>query len=182
MLRRMLTALGCASLLAGCQATPLPPPMDLVSQVDLERFMGPWYVIAHIPTFLEKNAYNAVEAYELARDGSVATTFTFREGGFEGEAKRYTPTGYPSPQDKNALWGMQFIWPIKADYRIVHLTPDYRVTVIAREARDYVWIMARTPQIPEAQYQDLVQRIAAWGYDVNQLRRVPQRWEAETKS
>jgi apolipoprotein D and lipocalin family protein len=153
--------------------------METVPNVDLERFMGDWYVVAHIPTFLERDAYNAVESYRLSPDGTVATTFSFREGGFDGEEKRYRPTGFVSDKSTNAVWGMQFIWPIKADYRIVHLTPDYGVTVIARQKRDYVWVMARTPEIPEAEYDDLVRRIAAWGYDTSALRRVPQRWEAK---
>jgi len=168
-------ALGSLGLLLGCQSAPLPP-MQIVPQVDIPRFMGDWYVIANIPTFLERNVYNAVESYRLDPDGSIATTFTFREGGFDGPEKRMTPRGFVGEHPSNAIWGMQFIWPIKADYRIVHLTPDYGVTVIAREKRDYVWIMARTPQIPATQYDEVVRQIAAWGYDISQMRRVPQRW------
>ncbi|MGQ9830492.1 MAG: lipocalin family protein [Thermochromatium sp.] len=114
-------------------------------------------------------AWNAVESYRLAEDGTVATTFTFREGGADGELRRMTPTGYIVDTASNAVWGMQFIWPIKADFR----------TVIARQRRDYVWVMARTPQIPEAQYEEIVKHIAAWGYDVARLRRVPQHWGTE---
>ena len=157
-----------AGMLAGCQTTSLPP-MEPVAQVDLERFMGDWYVIAHIPTFPERNAWNAVESYRLNPDGSVATTFTFREGGFDGKLRRMTPTGFVVDQTGNAVWGMQFIWPIKADYRITYLSEDYGVTVIARQKRDYVWVMARAPR-----YRAIEARIAAWGYDVTKLRRVPQ--------
>ena len=172
---RRLVALLCAGLLAGCKTASLPP-LEQVSRVDLARFMGDWYVIAHIPTWPERNAWNAVESYRLNRDGTVATTFTFREGGPDGPLRRMTPKGYVLDTASNAVWGMQFIWPIQADYRIAFLSEDYGLTVIARQKRDYVWIMARTPQIPEAQYQDIVARIASWGYDVSKLRRVPQEW------
>jgi apolipoprotein D and lipocalin family protein len=169
--------LGGLGLLVGCQSAPLPP-LQIVPQVEIPRFMGDWYVIASIPTFLERDVYNAVESYRLDPDGSIATTFTFREGGFDGPERRMTPRGFVDEHPSNAIWGMQFIWPIKADYRIVYLTPDYSVTVIAREKRDYVWIMARTPQMPAAQYEEVVRRVAAWGYDIGQMRRVPQRWAA----
>ncbi len=171
---RRLFALLCGGFLAGCQSAPLPP-MATVPQVDLNRFMGDWYVIAHIPTFPERNAYDAIESYRLNADGAVATTFSFREGGFDGEAKRMQPTGFVSDRSSNAVWEMQFIWPFKADYRIVYLRPDYGVTIIARQKRDYVWIMARSPHIGDAEYGQLVDRIATWGYDPRQLRRVPQR-------
>jgi apolipoprotein D and lipocalin family protein len=162
-------------VLAGCQTSPFPP-ITTVPQVNLERFMGDWYVIANIPTFIEKGAYNAVESYRLAGDGTIETTFTFRKDGFDGESKRYTPTGYVLDRQSNAVWGMQFMWPIKADYRIVYLAPDYSLTVIGREARDYVWIMAREPKIPEATYQGIVALLAREGYDVSRIRKVPQRW------
>ena len=164
-------------LLAGCQSTQ-HPPLALAPSVDLARFMGDWYVIANIPTFIEKGAHNAVESYRLAADGTIETTFTFRAGGFDGEPKRYTPRGFIQDRTSNAVWGMQFIWPVKADYRIAYLSPDNTQTVIGREKRDYVWIMARTPQIPEPDYQRILQFVATQGYDVGQIRRVPQRWES----
>jgi apolipoprotein D and lipocalin family protein len=162
-----------ALLLAGCQS---PAPMPTVERVDLARFMGDWYVIASIPTFIERDAYNAVESYRLEADGTIATTFTFRAGAFDGEEKRYTPRGFVLEPSSNARWGMQFVWPIKADFRIVYLAPDYSQTVIAREKRDYVWIMARTPQIPEADYRRLVALAVSLGYDAAKIRKVPQRW------
>jgi apolipoprotein D and lipocalin family protein len=162
-----------ALLIAGCQS---PAPMPTVERVDLARFMGDWYVIASIPTFIERDAYNAVESYRLKADGTIATTFTFRAGAFDGEEKRYTPRGFVLEPSSNARWGMQFVWPIKADFRIVYLAPDYSQTVVAREKRDYVWIMARTPQIPEADYQRLVALAVSLGYDAARIRKVPQRW------
>jgi apolipoprotein D and lipocalin family protein len=169
----ILTAL----ILCGCQSTQ-HPPLAHVPHVDLARFMGDWYVIASIPTFIEEGAYNAVESYRLAADGTIETTFTFRDGSFDGKTKRYTPRGFVRDTGSNAVWGMQFVWPVKADYRIVYLTPDYGQTVIGREKRDYVWIMARTPQLDEADYQHILQFVGAQGYDVSRIRMVPQRWES----
>lgn len=160
--------------LTACSSTH--PPMKTVTFVDLDRFMGDWYVIASIPTFIEKNAYNAIESYRLDKKGNIATTFTFREGGFDGKKKQYNPTGFVVDEKSNAVWGMQFMWPIKADYRVVYLDDAYRLTVIAREKRDYVWIMARSPQIPEQDYQEIKEMLAKLGYDTDRLRKVPQKW------
>ena len=101
------------------------PEMQTVDKVDIERFMGDWYVIANIPTFLEKGAHNAVETYQLDDDGSIATTFKFRKDAFDGKLKEYNPRGFIVDTDTNALWGMRFIWPFKGDYRIVYLDDDY---------------------------------------------------------
>lgn len=164
-----------AAGLAGCSARP---PLPTVAKVELPRFMGPWYVIATIPTFLEKDAWNAVETYELAADGTIATTFNFRKGGFDGPLKTFHPRGFVRDRATNATWGMQFLWPFKAEFLITHLDERYTQTVIGRTARDYVWIMARTPTMAEADYAALVAQLRAQGYAVEQLRRVPQRWPA----
>jgi apolipoprotein D and lipocalin family protein len=164
----------CSALLIGACARITP--LETVEYVDLPRFMGDWYVIANIPTRLEKGAHNAVETYRLDDDGSIATTFTFRDGGFDGELKRYNPRGFIKDGGSNAEWGMQFIWPIKADYRVVYLDEDYTVTIIGRNKRDYVWLMARQPDMADARYEELVDLIAAMGYDRNKVQRVPQRW------
>ena len=166
--------MGLLSLLGGCQS-PLPPIAN-EPKVDLERFMGDWYVIANIPTSIERDAHNAVESYRLDSDGSIATTFTFRDGAFDGKLKRYCPRGFVRDDPSRAIWGMQFIWPIKADYRIVYVSPDYQRTIIGRQKRDNVWIMARTPQISEAELQDLRERVAKQFYDMSRLQAVPQQW------
>jgi len=168
-------------LLAGC-AAGRRPPIHTVPHVDLPRFMGDWYVIANIPTYIEKNAHNAVESYRLDADGTIATTFTFREGSFEGKHKRYQPRGFVLDTQSNAVWGMQFVWPFKGDFRIVYLNTDYTQTVVGREKRDYVWIMARQPTIPEPDYQHIVELLAREGYDTTQIRKVPQRWEPQAAS
>ncbi len=163
-------------MVGGLSACQTHPPLKTIDYLDVNRFMGDWYVIAAIPTPLEKDAHNALESYAMNSDGSIATTFTFRKGSFDGDLKRYTPTGFIEDTQTNARWTMQFIWPIRADYRVVYLSEDYATTIIGRQARDYVWIMARTPSISDQQYIDLSARIADMGYDISQLKRIPQDW------
>lgn len=149
---------------------PLPRP----PAVDVPRFMGDWYVIAHIPSWPERNAYDALESYQQRTDGRIQTTFTYRKGGFDAPLKSMHPIGRVEQQGNGALWSMQFVWPIQAEYVIAWVDDTYTQTIVARSKRDYVWYMARTPHVSDADYQQAVQRIAALGYDISQLRKVPQ--------
>jgi hypothetical protein len=88
----LLPALGAALLLAGCQSAT---PMETVPHVDLPRFMGPWYVIANIPTFVEKGAHNAVETYKLDADGTIATTFKHWREKLFANIESVRALGYP---------------------------------------------------------------------------------------
>jgi apolipoprotein D and lipocalin family protein len=174
-MRRAIPAAALA-VLSACATSR--PPLATVDRLDLERYMGDWYVIAHVPASIERNAYNAVESYRLEPDGTIATTFTFREGAFDGPERRYTPRGFVRDRTTNATWGMQFVWPVKAEFLVVHHDEARGTTIVARSKRDYAWIMARTPEIPEPEYGALVRRLADAGYDLAKLRRVPQRWPA----
>ncbi len=149
-------------------------PIQTVPSVDIARFMGDWYVIACIPTRIERHAYRALESYRLGPDGRIDTVFTFHEGAFDGPLKRYNPTGFVKPGSGGAVWGMQFIWPIKADYRVLYHDADYQQTVIGRQKRDYAWIMARSPTLEPKDYARLVDLLKAQGYQVAGLRPVPQ--------
>ncbi len=173
-LNTALLALAITAAVAACAHSP--PTIPPVKHVDIARFMGDWYVIAHIPTLPEREAYNAVESYALRPDGRIQTTFRFNNGAYDGPVKTMHPIGTVRPRTGNAVWGMQFVWPIKAEYVIVFLDPDYRTTIIGRSDRDYAWIMARSPSIPEAEYRQAVERLRQLGYTTDAVRKVPQRW------
>ena len=162
----VLTSSGCTSY----------APLKTVDYVNIEEFMGDWFVVANIPTFIEKEAFNPVESYRLQKDGSISTTYSFNDGSFDGEVKTYHPTGFIKDTKSNALWGMQFIWPFEADYRIVYLDENYENTIVGRVARDYVWIMSRQPVLTEAKFNEFREYVEKLGYDITKLQKVPQRW------
>ena len=164
--------------LIGCTSYP---PIKAEKHVDLNRFMGDWYVIANIPTFIEEGAHNAIESYEKNKDGTIATTFTFNADGFDGDKKTYHPKGFVTDDKSNAIWEMQFLWPFKADYRILHVDKNYQHTVIGRIKRDYVWIMSRTPNIDADEYKNLVRIIKDRDYDISKIKRVPQQLLTDRK-
>ncbi len=177
--RSVLFVVSAGFLGAGCSTLPEQGEILTESYVDIERFMGDWYVIASIPTFLEKDIYNATETYRLDDDGTIDTTFAFRKGSFEGKQKSYNPRGFIRDTQSNAEWGMRFVWPIKSDYRIVYVDDAYSQTIIGRNKRDFAWIMARTPSIPNDDLVAQVRLLKEQGYDIDKLQVVPQRWDGQ---
>jgi apolipoprotein D and lipocalin family protein len=115
-------------------------------------------------------------------DGSIATTFTFRQGSAEGNRKQYNPTGFIVDQQSNALWDMQFFWPFKAEYRVIYLDDDYQTTIIGRSKRDYVWLMSRQPAMDEDSYRSLLRFIQSQGYDIDKVQKVPQVWSKNSET
>ena len=172
MIRQLFAALGIGALLSACASTP--PSIPPVASVDMPRFMGDWYVIAQIPTYIERKAYDSVESYRLDADGTIRTTFRYRNGSADAPMKTMEPVGRVVPGTNNAVWEMQFVWPIQAEYVIVDLAPDYSRTIVGRSKRDYVWLMSRQPSLPAPELAAAIQKIRELGYDTTKLRMVPQ--------
>lgn len=151
--------------------------LQTVPYVDIERFMGDWYVIANIPTFIEKGATNAIESYSLNSKGEIETRFTFFKNSPRGKKKEYRPTGFIFNSETNAEWRMQFLWPFKAPFLIIDLADDYSHTVIGVPNRKYVWIMARKPYLADNKYKEIIQKLSNVGYDVTKIQKILQEWD-----
>ena len=150
--------------------------LKTVTKVEIERFMGDWYVIASIPTFLEKNATNAIESYRLNDKGNIDATFSFYQNNPNGKKKVYNPKGFIYNSTTNAEWRMQFLWPFKMPFLIIDLDDEYSYTVIGYPSRNYVWIMARKPKLPVKTYRAILKNLEYVGYDTARINKVPQVW------
>ena len=148
------------SLLA-CSSTPLVP-VATVTNVDIPRFMGDWYVVATIPTWIERDVKNPVESYALNANGSIATTFRFRR---DGMARSLAMTGYVEDKVSGAVWSMRPFWPVRAEYLVVYLDEGYEYAIVGRSKRDYLWVMARSAVIDEGKLEELVNVAVEMGYD-----------------
>jgi apolipoprotein D and lipocalin family protein len=167
-------------LMSACALTRSPDLHAVDRRVDIVRFMGDWYVLASIPIdfpfFSEAGAHNGLESYVLRDDGVIETTYTYRDGGFDGKLRTLSPTAFVHDAETNAEWRMQFLWPFRAAYLIAYVDDEYTRTIIGVPNRAHAWIMARTPSLPEHEYTALVAEMERLGYDVNKLREVPQCW------
>ncbi|MCE7901194.1 MAG: hypothetical protein DYH20_00725 [Gammaproteobacteria bacterium PRO9] len=161
-------------LLSACAVTG--KPIAPVSGVDLPRFMGRWYVIASIPTRFERGGVNAVETYSLNADGTVCTWFRMRSDSFTAPVKLLHSTARIVQGSGNGEWRVRIFGVLHAQYLVGWLKADYSEVMVVRDARDYLWYMARTPQVPDENYQAMLDRAAVMGYDVSRIEKVPQHW------
>lgn len=170
-------ACACAALvLVACHNARTEQPILPVIHVDLPRYMGRWYVLAAIPTHFERDDFNPVETYRLEPNRKVCTRFRFRQGGFQGPLKTIHSTATIVPGTGNAQWKVYFFWVLREQYIVAWLAPDYSRVIVARDSRDYVWLMARTPQVSLPEYREMLARTRAMGYDVAKIRKSPQQW------
>jgi len=151
------------------------PPLRVVDSVEVSRFLGSWYVIANIDNIFEREAHGSIETYTLRDDGRIDVLFEFRKGSFEGPVKRMRQIAWVPDPAKSGEWRVQLIWPLRFPYLIIDLAADYSWTVVGYPNRDLIWIMARTPSLPEQTLQEIFARAKAQGYDISRIQRVPQK-------
>jgi len=145
--------------------------MALAPHVDLERFMGLWYVHGYTPTIIDPNAFNPTETYELAEDGRILTTYRFNAGSFAGEQKVYQPVARVFDETSNAEWRMTFFGVITSPFLILYVSDDYDATVIGHPDREMAWIMTRDGEIDESRYAALLDELKNWDFDLAKFKR-----------
>lgn len=162
-------------LLSACRSTP---PVAGAAPIDLQRFMGPWHVIARVPYFAENGDVASRDEYTLTGPGKIGVRYVYREGFGEPE-KQFESRATVKPDSGDRDWTTWFFGVIPTKFRILEVAPDYSWALIGYPGRDLAWVFARQPQIDEALYQDLLRRMAGHGVDTAKLVRVPQVPEQE---
>jgi apolipoprotein D and lipocalin family protein len=160
-----------AIMLSSCATKPLPKTVD---HLDLRKFMGDWYVISYLPWFAERGNVNTMDIYELAPDGKIHVTYAFRKKSLDAPRKEWKAKARVFNKETNAHWKIQFIPPFSADFLVLDLAEDYRYAVVGGASRDLVWIMSRKPTLSDTDYQMIVSRLEARGYNTSKLERVLQ--------
>ena len=165
----------CTLALPGCiTAGDTKPPLKTVDHVDLDRYVGRWYVIANIPYFLENGKVASYDTYSKLPGGRLGNNFTFRRGSLDAPEVTWHGKADVVNTQTNAEWSVQFVWPFTASYLVIDLDTDYKWAVVGHPGRDLFWVLSRQRQMDEPLYQDILKRAAAQGYDISQVRKVEQ--------
>ncbi len=140
--------------------------LDVVPHVDLTKYLGKWYEIAHLPTRFQEGCTDTTATYTLANGGSITVLNECRRQGKVKQAK-----GKAKVVDKttNAKLKVTFFWPFSGDYWIIKLGTDYEYAVVGTPNRKYLWILSRTPHMEDTLYTQLLEFVESNGFNVTRL-------------
>lgn len=143
------------------------------SPIDLERYMGRWYVIANIPYFPERGKVATYDEYKLREDGRIDNIFGFKKS-FDKKEKQWKALATVKPDIGNRKWTIKFFGLLNADYEILEIAPDYSWVLIGHPKREMGWVMARDANIDDALYGTLLKKFETYNYKTTSFKRVPQ--------
>lgn len=175
----MRWALVGTMLMVGCTTTTEReklPPLEVVSCVELGRYLGTWYEVANFPQGFQKGCTGTTATYTLREDGEIDVLNRCRKGSLEGKEKTALGRARVVDRETNAKLEVSFFGPFWGEYWIIELGDDFSYTyaVVGHPSRDYLWILSRTPSMPEATYEGIVTRLRTRGYEVSRLVRTSQ--------
>jgi apolipoprotein D and lipocalin family protein len=148
-------------------------PLRSVPALDVSRYAGQWYEIAHLPMRYQKDCVADITAnYSLRSDGTVGVRNTCRtaDGTDVAEGVAKPVPGHPAQLEVSFAPGwlswLPFVW---ADYWVIAIDPDYQWAIVGEPDREYLWILSRSPSMQPAQFEQLKQRATAMGYELGPL-------------
>nr|WP_255771921.1 lipocalin family protein [Microbulbifer guangxiensis] len=148
--------------------TGLPENVEPVRNFELDRYLGKWYEIARLDHSFERGMSHVTATYSLNEDGTVRVV----NRGFQvGEGEWKVAEGRARFAGSNNVGHLKvsFFGPFYASYVVVELDPDYRYALVSGYNKSNLWILARTPELPQKTIDRLVARAKALGFATDQL-------------
>ena len=172
-MKKIVMALGCAAMvvLAGCVST-LKVDNAPVAALDLSRYLGEWYEIARFDHSFERGVEQAKANYTQNADGTIKVVNSGIKNG-----KPKTAIGKGKMTDTPGLLRVSFFGPFYADYRVMLIDKNYTYALVGSGSADYLWILSRTPSLPETAKSELLSEAKRRGYDTGKLIWVEQKSE-----
>ena len=164
----LLTAAPVA--LFGMGAPESLPPLEVVPQVDLSRYMGTWYEIARFPHRFQEGCVATKATYALREDGKVDVLNECRAESIDGPVRTAKGTARVVAEKSYAKLKVTSFWPFYGDYWIIDLGDNYEYAVVGHPGRNYLWILSRTPFMDDALYNRILERLQKEkAYDTSKL-------------
>lgn len=175
---KRLATIVCAVVATGCAGSTTErlrlPPLETVAHVDLSRYLGTWYEIASFPQSFQRGCTATTATYTLRADGEIDVLNRCRQGSLDGQEKTARGRARVVDASTNAKLEVSFFRPFWGDYWIIDLAADYAYAVVGHPGRDYLWILSRTPTMPEPTYQAILARLQGRRYETSRLVRTLQ--------
>jgi apolipoprotein D and lipocalin family protein len=164
--RPLLSILALLSM-TGC--TGIPKGVKPVEGVDAQRYLGKWHEIARLDNSFERGLSKITADYSLRDDGGIKVLnkgFSESENTWkEAEGKAYFVGEKTTGHLKVSFYG-----PFYGSYIIADLDKaNYNYSLVCGPDHSYLWILARTPTLPDATLNHLLQKAAEFGFATNKL-------------
>ncbi len=162
-----LLMIAAVATLAGCAG--IPKGVTPVKNFDTQRYLGDWYEIARLEHYFEKGLSDITANYSLRDDGGIKVL----NRGYDakkGEWREADGKAYPMEGPNTGYFKVSFFGPFYGSYLIFDLDKsDYRYSFVTGADKSYLWLLSRTPRVPDEVLNKFIKEASQLGFDTDKL-------------
>lgn len=151
-------------IFGGCSSNQT---LQTVDNVSLERYQGVWYDIAHLPQRFQDDCKCVTAEYTLKED--YVEVFNTCYNKKSGQVSTITGKAFSTHPDEAGKLKVQFFWPVKGDYYIIKLDPEYRYAMVGAPDRESLWILSREPSVSAVTLKEYFNYAEEVGFNTSDL-------------
>ena len=140
--------------------------LETVTKVELDKYLGKWYEIAHLPAGFQNGCNQTTATYTLRDNGNISV---LNECTKNGKHKKAKGTAKIVDKQTGAKLRVTFFWPFYGDYWIIKLGEKYDFAVVGTPNRKYLWILSRTPKMDQKLYTEITEFARSKGFNTDNL-------------
>ncbi|MBP2198792.1 outer membrane lipoprotein Blc [Pantoea cypripedii] len=164
----VVTGVAIALSLVACKSPTPPKGVTPVTGFDASRYLGKWYEIARLENRFERGLERVTATYGKRSDDGISVL----NRGYDPQTQKWHESegkAYFIGDPATAALKVSFFGPFYGGYNVIRLDDNYQYALVSGPNRDYLWILSRTPSIPDAVKQDYVDTARKLGFRVDQL-------------
>jgi apolipoprotein D and lipocalin family protein len=159
-------------LLSGCVG--VPEGVEPVTGLDRDRYLGKWYEIARLDHRFERGMTHVSATYTAREDGGI-DVLNRGYGMPEERWSEATGKAYSVGEPDVGHLKVSFFGPFYGSYVIFELDEAYTYAFVCGPNTDYLWLLARTPEVSSELQEHFTERVRQLGFDADGLIWVDQR-------
>lgn len=151
------------------------PPLETVTNVNLDQYVGKWYEIARLPQRFQKDCTATTAEYSFRQDGEIRVVNSCRLKSPNGTLKTAEGRAWIKDTTTNAKLKVQFFLSrfklpfLSGNYWILELGSDYEYAMIGDPSRKYFWILSRSRFMNDDLYSELLSKARKLGFNLEGL-------------
>ncbi len=147
--------------------------MPTVQNFNTDNYLGTWHEIARLPNGFEKGLSCVTATYSLKTNGKIKVV----NKGYKAEKDKWediTGVAWAPNKSRAAEIKVRFFWPFAGDYFVLSINPDYTQALVGSPSRKFLWILSKSPQMNQTDYEALLKKAEELGFEVGAMDKIDQ--------
>lgn len=143
------------------------PDPEVVKSVDISRYVGKWFEIAHAPNFFQRGCERSTAEYQIIDDANISVHNVCYHS--DNSTSDISGTATIVDPAEPAKLKVRFNFFARGDYWITELDPNYQWAVVSAPEKKSLFILSREAPMDKLLLQQILNTLESKGFDTTDL-------------